>query len=246
MRLALLHVLASGLMLAGCDPLPEPPDARPDSKVESSEFPEVRRPVAPITSNRWSTEEARDKVDEAQTVMDLAGITPGMTVADIGAGEGYYTIRLAERVGRSGRVLAQDIDPKAIAALAARVTREAHDSVSVIRATPENPSLPANSFDRIFLVRMFHEVSAPYEFLWRLRPALRIGGRVIIVDGDKPVVEHGMPVALLDCEMRATGFRRVELQQMPQLKGYVAAYEASGKRPEPDAIETCRESGEKD
>ena len=105
--------------------------------------------------------------------MDRAGIKKGMTVADIGAGEGYYTIRLAQRVGKEGRVLAEDIVPAVRDALAERVARERLDNVSVRLGLPADPRLPEASFDRMLMVHMYHEIEQPYEFLWRLRPALK-------------------------------------------------------------------------
>ena len=210
-----------------------------DSSGEEHRFPAAHRPVAPIISNRFSTEEARDSVSEAREVMDRAGVVPGMTVADIGAGEGYYTIRLAERVGPEGRVLAQDIMPEVRDKLAERVNREALDNVSVKLGEPADPKLPDNSFDRIFLMHMYHEITSPYEFLWRLRPALRPGGRVAVVDMDRPTSEHGTPPALLDCEFAAVGYVRVYRETMPKVGGYLAMYEARGPRPEPEAIKTC-------
>ncbi|MFM9545075.1 hypothetical protein ACKI1P_46565, partial [Streptomyces turgidiscabies] len=89
------------------------------------------RPVAKISSPRWSTEEDRDRLNEAGEVMTKAGIKPGMTVADIGAGEGYYTIRAANRVGKTGRVLAEDIVAEVRDTLALRVSRERLENVSV-------------------------------------------------------------------------------------------------------------------
>lgn len=171
--------------------------------------------------------------------MDLARIGEGTTVADIGAGEGYYTIRLAERVGAKGRVLAEDIDPGVIQRLGQRVVRERLDNVSIKTGTPDDPKLPDNSFDRIFLVHMYHEVSEPYAFLWRLRAALRAGGQVIVVDADRPTDQHGMPPALLFCEFQAVGFRLAEFVRKPELKGYYAQFEAAGVRPEPAAIKPC-------
>ncbi len=227
--------LAVALLLVGCSgkaPLP-------DDKVPSSAFPEAARPVAPIISSRWSTEEARDRLSEAETVMTDAGVAPGMTVADIGAGEGYYTIHLAQRVGTEGRVLAQDIIPEVRDRLAERVTREALDNVSVKLGKPSAPGLPPASFDRIFLVHMYHEIARPYEFLWRLRPALREGGRIVVVDAERPTAQHGTPAALLDCEMAAVGLSLVERKPMPQVDGYLALFEAKGARPAPDAIRVC-------
>jgi protein-L-isoaspartate O-methyltransferase len=211
----------------------------PDAEVPSQSFTASNRSSAPIVSSRWSTEEARDKAREADTVMEIAATTSGMTVADIGAGEGYYTVRLAEKVGSTGRVLAQDIIPAVKAKLASRIDRERWDNVSVALGTEADPKLPENSFDRIFMVHMYHEITRPYEFLWRLRPSLRMGGRVIVVDGNRTIAEHGTPPELLDCEMRAVGFHRVDLQQLPSMNIYIAAYEVSGLRPAPDKIKAC-------
>ncbi len=165
--------------MSGC----EMPAARapivPDSEVLPAQFPESNRTSAPILSSRWSTEEARDKAREADTVMDIAGTNSGMTVADIGAGEGYYTVRLAAKVGEEGRVVAQDVVPEVRDRLADRVTREVLDNVSVKLGGPADPKLPPNSFDRVFMMHMYHEIGAPYEFLWRLRPSLAPKGRVV-------------------------------------------------------------------
>ncbi|MBB5684743.1 class I SAM-dependent methyltransferase [Sphingobium boeckii] len=203
-------------------------------------FPEADRPVAPITSNRFSTEEARDRVNESGTVMDNAGIAPGMTIADIGAGEGYYTIRLAQRVGEKGRVLAEDIVPDVRNALAARVTREQLDNVSVRLGEPDDPKLPENSFDRIFMVHMYHEIAEPYEFLWRMRPSLNADGRVIVVDAERPTKDHGTPIALLTCEFAAVGYKLVQNTPLPAVDGYIAQFQATGARPEPETIKACK------
>jgi SAM-dependent methyltransferase len=229
--------LFGALLLAGCDGKPAP---RQDGDISSAEFPAAHRPVAPIVSSRWSTEEARDRLKEADRVMDLAGIRPGMTVADIGAGEGYYTIRLAERVGAKGRVLAEDIIPEVRNRLAERVYRERLDNVSVKLGAPADPKLPARSFDRILMVHMYHEIEAPYEFLWRMRPSLKAGGRVVIVDADRPTANHGTPPALLACELAALGYAETEARALPQQGTYLRVFEPVGKRPEPPAIRVCK------
>jgi SAM-dependent methyltransferase len=136
-------------------------------------------------------------------------------------------------------VLAQDIDPGAIQRLAARVERERLDNVSVKTGAGDDPRLPAGSFDRIFLVHMYHEVAEPYAFLWRLRPALNKGGQVVVVDSDRPTDQHGIPPKLLFCEFEAVGFRLVEFVRKPELKGYYAQFEAAGERPEPGALKPC-------
>ena len=222
-------------LVAGCKPA-----ANTERPETAREFPLPDRPVSKPGGNDFGKEEQRDNLGEAQTVMDLASIKPGTTVADIGAGEGYYTVRLAERVGAKGRVLAQDIDAKALQRLGSRVERERLDNVAIKPGAPDDPRLPDASFDRIFLVHMYHEVSEPYAFLWRLRPALRQGGQVIVVDVDRATDRHGIPPALLFCEMNAVGFRLVEFVRKPEVTGYYAQFEAVGERPAPAAIKPCR------
>lgn len=229
MRRILAWALPISPLLAGCGGMGQ----------SAEKFPSADRPVAGIVSDRWSNEESRDRRNEAEKIMDLAGITPGMTVADIGAGEGYYTIRLAERVGINGRVLAQDIVPEVRDKLAERVNRDRLDNVSVRLGAPDNPKLPHGSFDRIFLVHMYHEIESPYAFLWHLHPALRPGGRVVIVDDDRPTEQHGTPPLLLQCELAAVGFQLVEFRQAAFAGGYFAAFQASGKRPAPRQIKPC-------
>ena len=111
-------LLLALLAVAGCRFAPTDDADRPDT---ARDFPRAHRDVSAVSGNQFSNETQRDSVGEARKVMDLAEIRPGMTVADIGAGEGYYTVRLAEKVGRRGRVLAQDIDRDALSRLGQRV-----------------------------------------------------------------------------------------------------------------------------
>lgn len=235
MRLA--AVLVATLALGACEADPVDLD-RPET---AREFPRPDRPVSELGQYSVATEQARDDRNEAATVMDLANLRPGMTVADLGAGEGYYTVRLAERVGEKGRVLAQDIDQDALRRLGSRVESERLDNVSIKLGAEDDPRLPENSFDRVFMVHMYHEVTEPYAFLWRLRPALRDGGQVIVVDIDRPTDQHGIPPELLFCEFRALGFRLVEFVRKPELAGYYAQFVVAEPRPEPGEIVSCRQ-----
>jgi SAM-dependent methyltransferase len=224
------------LLLSGCDMVRSGDNKRPET---ARDFPQAERPVAPTVSDRFSDEASRDSLNEAENVMTRANVTAGMTVADIGAGEGYYTIRLSQRVGPQGKVLAQDVQPKVMRALADRVLRERLDNVSIKLGAPDDPRLPANSFDRVFLVHMYHEVEEPYAFLWRLWPALRTGGEVIVVDRDRPTHQHGMPIKQLICEMQAVGFKPMSFDDKPSAGGYYASFRRMDKRPEPGAIKAC-------
>nr|WP_246034437.1 methyltransferase domain-containing protein [Qipengyuania marisflavi] len=220
-------------MLGACDQTLAPTDG-------AVEFPQPDRPVSDLGSNQFSTEVQRDSRGEAQTVMKLAEIEPGMTVADIGAGEGYYTVRLAEAVGTDGRVLAQDIDRDALSRLARRVERERLDNVSIRLGQAGDPRLPENSFDRIFMVHMYHEIADPYAFMWRMWPALRAGGQVVVVDIDRPTDAHGIDPLLLSCEFERVGYELVEFKDAPELSGYYAQFKAAANRPQPGEIRPCR------
>jgi ubiquinone/menaquinone biosynthesis C-methylase UbiE len=207
---------------------------------DNPRFPAPDRAVSELGSNQFSTEDQRDSRGEAKTVMDLAEIEPGMTVADIGAGNGYYTVRLAERVGETGRVLAQDIDSDALGRLGRRIERQRLENVSIRLGELADPKLPEDSFDRIFMVHMYHEIEQPYEFLWRMWPALQDGGQVVVVDIDRPTDQHGIDPLLLSCEFEATGYELVSFKDAPELAGYYAQFKAAATRPAPGEIQPCR------
>lgn len=227
--------IAALIAVAAC----KPADTDRERPETASEFPRPDRLVSAAGDTQFSNEAARDEAGEAEFVMDWAGIKLGTTVADIGAGEGYYTIRLGERVGPKGRVLAQDINRGALDRLGERVTREQLDNVAIKEGATDDPRLPENSFDRIFMVHMYHEVDEPYAFLWRMRPALAKGGEVIVVDRDRPTDQHGIPPKLLFCEFAAVGYRLTGYSEELKLGGYIARFVLAGPRPEPKQIKTC-------
>lgn len=206
---------------------------------DAAGFPLPSRPVATIVSAAWSNEPDRERAGEAAAVLRAAGVAPGMTVADVGAGEGYYTIHLAKAVQPNGRVVAEDIIPSYLSALNRRLRDEKVANVDLVQGTPDDAKLPPGRFDRIFLVHMYHEIAQPYGLLWRLRPALKSGGRIVIVDADRATPRHGTPPALLTCELAAAGYRRVEMWPMPEAGGYLAMFEAAGPAPAPKSIKPC-------
>jgi len=210
------------------------------AKPSEPHFPSANRDVAPIVGDTFSTEDARDRMGEAEEVMRLAGVKAGMSVADVGAGEGYYTVRLARVVGPHGRVLAEDILPDVRDSLSDRVQRERLDNVAVKLGTPDNPMLPQGSFDRIFLVHMYHEVASPYAFLWHLRDGLRPDGQVVVVDAQRPVRKHGMPPEQLKCEFAALNLKPVAFRILNGGDVYLMAFRIAGPKPDPDKIQPCR------
>jgi len=219
---------AACLLLAGCRAQPTEP-----------QFPAAHRDVAPTVSDTFSTEDARDRLGEAEQVMGLAGIKPGMSVADVGAGEGYYTVRLARVVGPKGRVLAEDIVPDVRDQLSDRVQRERLDNVAVKLGAADNPMLPSGSFDRLFLVHMYHEVQSPYAFLWHMRDGVKPGGLVVVVESNRPVRQHGMPPSSLQCEFAALGMQPVKAAMLASREDYLMAFRLAGPKPAPDKIKAC-------
>lgn len=228
--------LIGALALAGCDNVVP---IAPGPNETAAIFPKPDREIAKVVSNQFSNENDRDERREAQVVMDLANIRTGMTVADIGAGEGYYTVRLAERVGGDGRVLAQDISREALDRLGRRVEKERLENISIKLGDSDDPQLPPDSFDRIFMVHMYHEVTEPYAFLWNMWPALNAGGQIIVVESESRAGTHGLPHTLLFCEFEAVGYVLVEYIERPDIKGYFARFQRGPKRAEPEAIKVC-------
>jgi len=171
--------------------------------------------------------------------MDRLGIAPGQRVADIGAGLGYNIVRIARRLGPRAVLQATDVKTEYLDRLKARLKRERITGVQVILGLPRDPGLPADSVDVALLSHMYHEIENPYEFLYRLRPALRPGARVGIIDNDGPTQKHGTPPALLRCELTAVGYREVEFLLLAPADGYLAVFAPPDILPAPDSITPC-------
>jgi SAM-dependent methyltransferase len=207
--------------------------------VEPARFPAVDRPVSPIISSAYSTEEARDRHGEAERVMNRLGLAPGVRVADIGAGDGYYTVRLAKRLGAGATIYAEDVRQDYLDGLASRLTREGVRGVSLVHGTPSDPRLAEHSIDLAILAHVYHEIEKPYEFLYRLHAALVPDGRVAIIDNDKPTDQHGTPPVLLRCELAAVGYRQIDFLSLAPADGYLAVFVRPQVLPRPEAIQPC-------
>ena len=211
-----------------------------EANAQAVRFPAPDRPVAPITTPAYSTEAARDAAGEADRVLDRLSVKPGMRVADVGAGDGYYTVRLAKRLGPRGAIYAEDVTKSYLDRLSARLARERIAGVTLVRGTPSDPRLPSQSVDLALLVHMYHEIEQPYEFVYRLQGALALGGRVAIIDNDKPTEKHGTPPALLRCELAAVGYREVDFLVLAPADGYLAVFAPPETLPRPEDIRPCR------
>jgi SAM-dependent methyltransferase len=210
--------------------------------VPAAAFPSPGRRVAGIVTDIWHDEASRDRAGEAERVMNLLGVKAGLAVADIGAGGGYYTVRLARRIRPTGHVFAEDVVPEYLERLARRVANEGlAGSVTVVHGDPHDPRLPAGSVDIALLVHMYHEVQQPYGLLWNLRPALKPNARVGVIDVRKQTAVHGTPPDLLRCELAAVGYRQTafyDLQEGTYLAVFVPPSPGSGAT-SPAAIRPC-------
>ncbi len=239
-----LRVVLLASLLA-CASAPRAQEAGPLAPpgAPASAFPRPDRPVAEIISPIWATEAERDAVDEVGQVSRLLGIAPGQTVADIGAGSGYYVVRLARTVGPDGRVLAEDVTPAYLTGLAGRLRTAGLSNVTVVRGEAHDPRLPVGSVDVAVLVHMYHEIAQPFGLLHNLAAAMKPGGRVGIVDADDIPSRHGTPPPLLRCELAAAGYRETGFQVLRGEVGYLAIFTAPSaeERPDPRTIKPCRD-----
>ena len=253
------------LLLAACGNAPAPPNtpavgvaAPAQAPANPLIFPAPDRAVAQISTGAWSDENSRDDSGEAMRVFGLLGLRPGMTVADIGAGSGYYTVRLSPELGADGRVIANDVIPDYVSRLKARVSTLGFTNVDFVLGDPGNANLPARSTDIALMVHMYHEIAEPFSLLWHLHDGLKPGearaptkdakaalptgsafrGLVAIIDADRSTARHGTPPELLKCELAASGYRQIAFHRLENAS-YLAVFEPVSK-PQPAMIRPCR------
>ena len=152
----------------------------------------------------------RDERLQINRVMDILGISPGKSVADIGAGSGWFTVRAARRIGSASLVYAVDINPEAIHYINERVQREQLPNVKTILSKPDDPLLPAGSVDAVLLLKTYHEVAQPIILLRSLRAALRPGAKVGIIDRNGNGENHGVGREVVIREAKEAGYRLLD------------------------------------
>jgi ubiquinone/menaquinone biosynthesis C-methylase UbiE len=154
-------------------------------------------------------EPGRDKRLQIDRVMDLLQLKPGSTIADIGAGGGWFSVRAARRVGANGHVIAEDINPKAIAYIQQRAQREHLANIVPVLGTPDDPKLAPNSLDAALMLKVYHEIAHPQLVLANLRAALKPGARFGIIDRNGNGADHGLKESIVRDEVEHAGFRQV-------------------------------------
>jgi ubiquinone/menaquinone biosynthesis C-methylase UbiE len=173
----------------------------------------VIAPVMGVGGAAWLDRPEREAEEAPSRAIRALDLKAGMVVADVGAGSGYYTVRLAREVGPQGRVYATDIQPGMLTLLKRRLADERIENVTDVLGAPDDPRLPAASIDLALMVDVYHELASPQVFLRRLGDALKPDGRLVLVEFRKedptvPILEvHKMSVAEVKVELEAEGYR---------------------------------------
>jgi ubiquinone/menaquinone biosynthesis C-methylase UbiE len=163
----------------------------------------------------WLDRPEREEEEHPQAVIDAMELRGGEVVADLGAGSGYFTFRLAAKVGKTGKVLAVEIQDEMIETLRRRAKALGVTNVEEVKGSETDPKLPASGVDRVLMVDVYHELAYPFEVMTKVREALKPGGRVVFVEYRKedprvPIKEvHKMSVEQLAKEMKVVGLEHV-------------------------------------
>ena len=177
--------------------------------------------VIQSSTDRRARETQREEQQRVADVFKALGIAPGAVVADVGAGQGFYTVRLAKAVGNTGKVYAVDVSDSALRSLRGRVADEGIGNVDVIEGAVDDPRLPKGSLDAALIVNAYHEMTEHQKMLAHIRAALKPGGRLVILEPISPSLrergraeqtrQHEIAPALVQQDAKAAGFSVVEL-----------------------------------
>jgi predicted methyltransferase len=175
-----------------------------------------------LAQTRQADEGRREEWQKVDQIFSAMGVRPGATVADVGAGDGFFTTRLARAVGADGRVFAVDVDEGALTRLRKRLEDEGIRNVFVVKGTPTDPRLPERTLDAALIVNAYHEMPEHQQMLAALRSALRPDGRLVIVE---PISDarrsssraeqtrgHEIAPEFVQADARGAGFRIVGMQ----------------------------------
>jgi len=172
----------------------------------------VIAPTMSVLGAPWLDRPEREAEEQPTRAVEALRLRRGMVVADVGAGSGYYTVRLSRAVGRDGRVVATDVQPGMLDLIRRKLQREKLTNVSLVQGSVDDPNLPAATFDMILMVDVYHELATPQAFVRKLRTALKPDGRLVLIEfrGEDPAVPiqplHKMTVAQVRQELDADGF----------------------------------------
>lgn len=193
------------------------PAATPVKKAED----EITRPVSePYTGDLEIFEDKnRDKNLQIDRVMDILKITSDKTVADIGAGSGWFSTRAAKRVGAKGKVFAVEINQEYINYINDRAKKENLKNIQTVLGTEDDPKLPENSVDAALILKTYHEIAQPVKVMEKLRTALKKGALVGIIDRNGSGGDHGLDKEIVVDEMKRAGFTLKEQYDFTKADG---------------------------
>ena len=172
-----------------------------------------------VSGADWLDRTERGAEENPDVAIEAMKIKPGMWVADVGAGTGYFTVRIAHRVGPAGRVYANDVQPEMLSRLQERVEKEHLNNVETVLGTQVDPKLPAGKFDLILMVDVYHELAQPQRMLRELKKALKADGRLVLIEYRKedPTIpirpEHKMSANEVKAELEAEGYSLLEISK---------------------------------
>jgi len=181
-----------------------------------SEHPITGRRIASVMGMGgadWLERSEREIEELPETALDKIGVKPGMIVADVGAGVGYFSVRVAKRVGPEGKIFAVDVQPEMLTILKDRAAKAKLTNIQTILGSESDPHLAPASCDLILMVDVYHELSQPQRMLQKMRQALKNDGRLVLLEYRKedphiPIrSEHKMSVQEAKAEVEAEGFK---------------------------------------
>jgi SAM-dependent methyltransferase len=210
-----LTLVLLGCVVANQQPRPKPiTSPQPSVSTETNERSSDRidRPTSEPYSGTLSIFEDPKRADRLQVnrVMDVLGIKPGSSVADVGAGSGWFTVRAAKRVGSGGLVYAVEINDEYLKHIDKRSKSESLSNIRTILGKEDDPLLPAKSVDAVLLLKTYHEIGQPVRWLRRMRPAMREGALLGIIDRTGNGDNHGIDSDTVVKEALRAGFVLVE------------------------------------
>jgi SAM-dependent methyltransferase len=187
----------------------------PKINAFQSEHPLSGRKIAPVMGvggADWLDRNERESEENPEGALDAIGLKPGMVVADVGAGTGYMSLRMARRVGPTGKVYSEDVQPEMLRRLRQNAVDAKLGNIQTVLGGEADPKLPSNALDLILLVDVYHEFSQPQKMLRKMREALKADGRLVLLEYRKedPSIpirpEHKMSVQEVKLEVEAEGF----------------------------------------
>jgi SAM-dependent methyltransferase len=210
-RLSLLVLFAALGLSAACHRTTATPPPDPDSPPGTYMGRPIARPMSYAGAD-WLDRPDREATEQPDHVLDVLHVAEGQVVADVGAGSGYFSLRIAKRVGARGRVLATDLQPEMLAMIREKTDAAKITNVLPLLATPTDAKLPRGEVDLVLMVDVYHELPKPAETLAQVHDALRPGGRVALVEyrgEDKALPikpEHKMTLPQIRKELEASHF----------------------------------------